>query len=343
MKLIKPYFEFIEQETRGSIVSLQLGMYRQIERIGRVCYKSEDKIDADSHIKFVEKLIKSNHGAMLEHGTVYLNINQEECDEDRIDEYQKNPYTEVYYHDDIFPHIYSITTNYRVLLENSWLDDLQYFCEPTKYHEKRICVKFVCDRGVSHELVRHRVFSFAQESTRYCNYSKDKFNKEITFIIPKWLNNPMLEDKSLGMKNFDFDRHINSAGTEGWWLKSLNQCEEIYFALLSEGWQPQQARAVLPNSLKTEVVMTGFVSDWQGKVVVYNQLKDGYDKIIDYPWSEEFESHTKKNYGSSNEHHIVVSGFFPLRTALTAHPQMQELAVPLYKEFQKHNLLKDVW
>lgn len=85
--------------------------------------------------------------------------------------------------DDLF---YYITTNMRVIVENNRLDDLQYQVEPTEHHEKRITAKFICDRGVSHEFVRHRVFSFAQESTRYCNYSKDKFNNEITFIQPSW-------------------------------------------------------------------------------------------------------------------------------------------------------------
>lgn len=83
-------------------------------------------------------------------------------------------------------------------MENNWLDDLQYICESGKEHEKRITVKFVCDRGVSHEFVRHRVFSFAQESTRYCNYSKDKFGNELTFIIPCWVDGLALQEATSG-------------------------------------------------------------------------------------------------------------------------------------------------
>lgn len=106
-----------------------------------------------------------------------------------------------------------------------------------------VTVKFIVDRGISHELVRHRLASFAQESTRYCNYSKDDFGSEITFIIPEYL-----EYKS-----------------EGWniWKESMKQAEDAYFKMLDFGLSPQQARAVLPNSLKTEVVMTANLREWR--------------------------------------------------------------------------------
>lgn len=185
MKLIKPYFEIIEQES-----GLE-GIYKQIELAGRTCYKSEDKITPDSAKGFVDRMIKSGHGAMLEHGTVYLYC----ADQYFIfvgSKYESSKYSDVVWHEYAPGHrtAVAITTNYRVLYENNWLDDLKYLCEPTEYHQKRVTVKFICDRGVSHELVRHRVFSFAQESTRYCNYSKDKFGKELTFIIPCWLDIP---------------------------------------------------------------------------------------------------------------------------------------------------------
>ncbi len=163
MKLIKPYFEIWQQSS-----GLE-GVYKQIERAGRVCYKSEDKTTEDSAKDFVDRMIKSGHGAMLEHGTVYLDIPHNESfnilpTETNwvLDNYGGNSYSTVALHG---PHFY-ITSNYRVLIENNWLDDLKYICEPTEFHEKRITVHFVCDRGVSHEFVRHRVFSFAQESTR---------------------------------------------------------------------------------------------------------------------------------------------------------------------------------
>ena len=169
MKLIKPSFLIKEQEP-GLI-----GIYRQIEYAGRICYKSSNKITEDSAKPFVDRMIKSGHGAVLEHGTVYLRYDfKAKEDSNRIayqlwSKYNENKYSESVQAQPIpgVPNGFvAITTNYRVLVENNWLDDLKYLCEPTEYHKKRVCVRFICDRGVSHEYVRHRVFSFAQESTR---------------------------------------------------------------------------------------------------------------------------------------------------------------------------------
>lgn len=159
MKLIKQSFEILDQQC-----GLE-GIYKQIEIAGRTCYKSEDKITEDSAKEFVDRMIKSGHGAMLEHGTVYLTmqygINREESDS--IEKYVKNKYSK----STMDEHgKYHITTNLRVLVENGWMDDLQYICEPTEYHEKRITVKFTTDQGILREFTRHRVFSFAVESTR---------------------------------------------------------------------------------------------------------------------------------------------------------------------------------
>lgn len=249
MKLIKPYVEVWEQDPGI------LGIYEQIEKCARVCYKSEDRIGEGTAEKMVEMLKKNEHTAMLEHGTVYLDISYD-CNtfHQEWDRYLENPYSvchegEVVYNGVVHePHMY-ITTNYRVLVENNWLDDLKYLCEPTEYHEKRITVHFVCDRGVSHELVRHRVFSFAQESTRYCNYNKDKFGNELTFIEPCW----------------DFDKPVEYFRDGEWpyFRSALGKAEDVYKELISHDWTPQQARAVLPNALKTEVCMTGFMSDWE--------------------------------------------------------------------------------
>lgn len=147
----------------------------KIERCGRVCYKSEGKIEEGSAEKFVAGIIKRGHEAVLEHASV--------------------------------------------------------------------TVKFVVDRGVSHEIVRHRIASYCQESTRYCNYSKDDFGSEITCIIPHYL---------------DYK-------SEGWetWKAAMKSCEDAYFKLLDIGLTPQEARAVLPNSLKTEVVMTANLREWR--------------------------------------------------------------------------------
>lgn len=255
MKLIKPSFEIWEQPT-----GLE-GVYKQIERVGRVCYKSEDKITEDSAKPFVDRMIKSGHGAMLEHGTVYLQFFWagavcQQCNQTApnklLDRYAGNKYSIVHYHgNDVY-----VTTNLRVLVENNWLDDLKYICEPTEYHERRVTVHFVYDRGVSHEFVRHRVMSFAQESTRYCNYSKDKFSNELTFIQPCWLDDERL--KLYG----PYHTIIRDKSPESIFIANLNNAERDYLDLISLGWKPQEARAILPNSLKTELVVTGFTSDW---------------------------------------------------------------------------------
>lgn len=304
MRLCKPSFEIIEQQ-----YGLE-GIYKQIELSGRVAYKSEDKITEDSYKGFVDRMIKLNHGAVLEHGTVYLLIPYEKA----IDafgnnwvreQYSYNPYSVV----TVYDNNYYITTNMRVLVEHNWLEDLKYICEPTEHHEKRVCVRFICDRGISHEFVRHRTFSFLMESTRYCNYSKDKFNNEITFIIPCWLNIPEGKYTNIAKQSNEdgeykqimlHENNINAypltTTSEGRFLWSCYWDEHNYFDLLNYGWKPQQARAVLPNSLKTELIMTGFISNW--------------------------------------EH------FFKLRDAGSAHPQAQELAKPLHEEFIKRGYIK---
>lgn len=255
MKLIKPSFTILHQAP-----GLE-GVYKQIELAGRTCYKSEDKITPDSAKAFVERMINSGHGAMLEHGTVYLGMPIETIipiEANGWGKYESNKYSK----GGVVCSIngekrVAITTNLRVLVENGWLDDLQYICEPTKYHEKRITVRFICDRGVSHEFVRHRVFSFAQESTRYCNYSKDKFGNELTFIQPCYLNEEEL------VKYGPYHLVSRNKSPESIFICSLNNAEKDYLTLIESGWKAQEARAVLPNALKTELVMTGFVTDWQ--------------------------------------------------------------------------------
>lgn len=300
MRLIKPSFEILEQKPGLD------GLLQHIERCGRTCYKSEDKITEESAPKFVDMLVKRGHTAMVEHGTVYLKYSITlEGSMNMANKYHFNKYSTVTigneplcggepqeYKDKFNGHTYAyITTNYRVLLQNDWLDDLKYQCEPTEHHVKRITVKFTCDRGVSHEFVRHRVFSFAQESTRYCNYSKDKFGKECTFIFPCWLGLPEGSVSSPEIPIFR-ERHGNVVGI---FLNNLYWAEANYFDLLEQGWIAQQARAVLPNSLKTELIMTGTIEQWEG--------------------------------------------FFKLRCAKDAHPQARELAVPLYEEFVKRGYI----
>lgn len=305
MRLIKPSFEIIEQKPGID------GLLQHIERCGRTCYKSEDKITEDSAEKFVNMLVNRGHTAMVEHGTVYLKYDIIEHGSVNLpNKYHFNEYSVVTinneplhgyetpeYKEKFNGHTYAyITTNYRVLLQNDWLNDLKYQCEPTEHHVKRVTVKFVCDRGVSHEFIRHRVFSFAQESTRYCNYSKDKFGKECTFIIPSWLDLPE-GSYSKGKVYTDLATPYLIKGTpEELLLLKLVGDELDYFDLLDKGWIAQQARAVLPNSLKTELIMTGTIEQWEG--------------------------------------------FFKLRDAKDAHPQARELAQPLHEEFIKRGYIK---
>ena len=249
MRLIKPSVEIIKQEKYDL-----LHVFKFIELAGRTCYKSENKITEDSASEFVDRMIKSGHGAMLEHGTIYLTIPVSDISNPIIYKYILNSYSKIFID---FTNSY-ITTNYRVLIENNWLDDLKYISEPYLFHAKRTTVKFICDRGVSHEFVRHRVFSFAQESTRYCNYSKDKFNNELTFIIPCWI-------KNLKEGNYyaycEYNNSKNDASKR--WFDSCMSSEFVYTNLIEEGWKPQEARTILPNSLKTELIMTGFNDDWE--------------------------------------------------------------------------------
>lgn len=260
MKLINSKVETLEPT--GYTID---DIYKQIEIAGRTCYKSEDKITPTSAKEFVDRMIKSGHGAMLEHGTVYLTIPTQNRNSEK---YKRNHYSAVNIVsvDGINGRTF-VTTNYRVLVENEWLDDLKYICEPTVFHEKRISVRWTCDRGVSHEFVRHRVFSFAQESTRYCNYSKDKFGNELTFIIPTWLTLPESNYIYCDGDWVDINKQViqiseDEANAHSF-LVTLDCSEYQYTQLINNGWKPQQARQILPNALKTELVMTGFESDWK--------------------------------------------------------------------------------
>jgi thymidylate synthase (FAD) len=153
-----------------------------------------------------------------------------------------------------------------------------------------ITVKFICDRGVSHELVRHRIASFAQESTRYVNYSKGQFGGHLTFIIPSWLD--IQEGEFTNVDDFlKFNNMKNQDNTPiGRYGFNLLQSEASYLYLIEQGWQPQQARSILPNSLKTEINIKMNLREWRH--------------------------------------------FFKLRTAVSAHPQMRELTIPLLEELK---------
>lgn len=168
MKIIKPKFEILDEINGAEIL-------KRIEKIGRVCYKSEDKITDDSARSFIANILKRGHESVIEH--------------------------------------------------------------------EKVSVRIICDRGVTHEIVRHRLASYSQESTRYCNYSNEKFGKELTFIKPIFWEESSKEYKI--------------------WLNTMKAIEEAYNSLVESGAEPQQARSVLPNSLKTEIVVTMNLREWR--------------------------------------------------------------------------------
>jgi len=180
MKVIEPYF-MIEDEINGNEI------LQKIERAGRTCYKSEDKITTNSAEKFIRQIIKSGHESVLEH--------------------------------------------------------------------EKVTVRIVCDRGVTHEIVRHRIASYSQESTRYCNYAKGEFGGEITVIEPFF---------------FKFNR---KPGCYGIWYSAMENAEEHYLKLIELGASPQEARSVLPNSLKTEIVVTYNLREWRLFFIQRTSLK----------------------------------------------------------------------
>ena len=206
-------------------------------------------------------MIKSGHGAMLEHGTVYLAMPTETMipiEANGWGKYTKNPYSKGFKVCDVNGQKrVAITTNLRVLVENGWLDDLQYICEPTEYHEKRVTV-----RGILREFTRHRVFSFAVESTRYCNYSKNRFSHEITFIQPNWISDKDVENYHMDFGYFT-DQDTNHITAVNRFISALKNAEYFYMELIKLGYKPQQARNILPLATKCDMVMTGFVSDWE--------------------------------------------------------------------------------
>jgi thymidylate synthase (FAD) len=193
MKIVEPKYEILTDISEGGIKELQ-----QIERVARVCYKSEDKItpDGESAKKLVGFLVKQGHEAMLEHS--------------------------------------------------------------------QLSVLFTCDRGVANELVRHRIASFAQESTRYCNYSKEKFGGELSFIRPSYIPDEPKENaikaasSTEELKKLETDYQIHNA-----WYWTCDDAEKSYKTLIANGMRPEQARCVLPLCLKTEIVVTANYREWR--------------------------------------------------------------------------------
>ena len=243
MRLIEPKAELLLQQP-----GLE-GVYKQIELAGRTCYKSEDKITKNSAKPFVDRMINSNHLAMLEHGTVYLK--DESWIGSTLKKYAHNKYSrykDVHLKSEKIEDGYTehkrgyyVTTNLRVLVENDWLDDLQYICEPTEYHEKRYTLRFKGDIHLYKDTTRHRPMSYAIESTRYCNYLKEKFGMSVSFMRPTWLKEEFLEE-------FNNDCQV---------------LENIYFKWINKGLRAEEAAYFLCQGTAAEYCITGFTSDWK--------------------------------------------------------------------------------
>lgn len=280
MQIIKAGFERITEKDP----------VKKIEQVARVCYKSEDKIKEGSAEKMVKGLVRSKHYAMLEHGSVAIALSSEDYISvvAKINEMRFAGLTPYIRYSDINSHIVSgnlrawrefieICVYYRIpvikgiariLFKYSPIFDDMYnvymedgatvpMSKPVEIgdmsdltplerlvHED-VTIKWVCDRGVSHEIVRHRVASFAQESTRYCNYGK---SGDVVFIDPSYMWRDMDEEQIKYLKHY--------------WQINIEQAERAYMMMLDRGATPQMARSVLPNSLKTEVVMTASLDEW---------------------------------------------------------------------------------
>lgn len=289
MQLITPSVELWKQG-----YSLN-DLYDHIARCTKVCYQTDVIKDNESSFDFINRTILrhtpkntiKNHKAMLEHGTVYLSwlIDLHYSDTNK---YKNNKYSRVIYSkNENGEDVANITTNYRVIVENNWNKDLGYLCKPNKYHYRRLTVCFITNIGVSREANRHRVNSIAEESTRYCNYSKDKFSKQIAFTVPAWIKDGL--EKYLYHRQYldynaylqDIENTYNDYELDNTWcdldyyMFSLRTAEKCYNGLIRKGWSPQKAREVLPLATKTQLIHTAFLDDWRYFLKLRNEGVSG--------------------------------------------------------------------
>ena len=272
-----------------------LSPMEHIEKIGRICYKSEDKISIDSARSFIKMLYKNNHHAMLEHyrfimevsPTIYVPISHVKHDfiemthengryiismsaralnnlveDSDCEQYGIMPMTMAGIRDELIGHIvkaydcyelFGLDRSKNILLSTGIAmipNSPDVMNQDEWLHHGWRSVIFTTDRGVTHELVRHRVASFAQESTRYCNYSNNKFDNQITVIRP------------CEFKQYDDDMKCETE-EYGQWARACEKAEKSYFSLLDAGVKPQFARQVLPTSTKADIVVTANMKEWK--------------------------------------------------------------------------------
>lgn len=253
MKLIKQSFEILEQKD----FTIK-GIKQFVERCARVSYKSEDKMTDTSYEKFVGMLESRDHARPLEFGTVHLKMSASDFNKVRstlcLNKIYNDQWIKHYYVGDVT----YVTTNYRYYLNilEIFPKVEKFFTEgDNEYYPKRYTVHMILDRGVMDEFRTHVGLSHLAESTRYCNYSKDKFDNEVTFIEPCW------DIKTANEIITPEGTHKSSNSYE--FLIALKDAEYHYLNLLAKGWTPQQARSVLPLGIKSELISCGFEDAWK--------------------------------------------------------------------------------
>ena len=301
MKLIKQSFEILEQKD----FTIK-GIKQFVERCARVSYKSEDKMTDTSYEKFVGILESRDHARPLEFGTVHLKMILPDFQGFMNSLLTLGILNDIWIKSTYVGDIIYITTNYRYYLDivKHLPNVKEYFTEEdNEYYPKRYTVHMILDRGVMDEFRTHVGLSHLAESTRYCNYAKDKFSNEVTFIKPYWLNVPegqynhciMVSKNSPDIRiecvgSDEIGKYYNIEEDEGLFLNGLVQSELTYLNLITnKKWTPQQARSILPLGIKSELISCGFEDAWKN--------------------------------------------FFYRRDAKDAHPMAQEIAKPMHKEF----------
>lgn len=259
MKLINQSFEILEQKDFTIT-----GIKKFIERCGRVCYKSEDRITDDSYEKFVNMLEKRDHTRPLEFGTVHLQMYISDFHKLRDTLCINNIWNDQWIKYHYAGNLTYVTTNYRYYLAIIKVfpsAEEDFDPQDDELYPKRYTVHFITSRGIMDEFRTHIGLSHLAESTRYCNYSKDKFDNQITFIQPSWiiLDKEIAPINELCLLSGQYDRENPNLR----YLASLVDANYAYVLLLNKGWTPQQARDVLPLSVKSELISCGFEDAWE--------------------------------------------------------------------------------
>lgn len=275
-----------------------VGAFKQIEKVGRACWASENLITDYSCEEFVSGLMKREHNAPLEHGTFYLIylIGSPMYDPyymvhfNDVRKFKQNPYSRVvekrfdvaaqaedseWMHSFVEQYgpttAYFITTNLRVIVENFTEEEVDKVLDhsvnnPYPEHKLRVTVHFTCQRAISAEFNRHRKDSMMERSSRYCNFSKDKFGNEISIVKPDWVVNERPDVSDIGFMGYV--RALFYHGSDEWtkfdyWMFANLTCEWAYMHLINEGAKPEEARDILPMDLQTELYHTAFIDDWE--------------------------------------------------------------------------------